>query len=258
MVLVRNEDLLVERSLRNAARFCDEWIFCDHGSTDRTAVLLAELAKTLPGVRNLRISHPRESHELLRAYAGRPCWIFGLDGDEIYDPSGLARLRSRLLAGDFRDWWMILGNVLHVARLSPDKRRAEGYLSPPCRSMTKLYNFEAIRSWDGDCVERLHGGSPLFHAGFSADKRLNMYESCSWDHSDFRCLHLCFQARSSADPPGAVRQNIMETLGTAGWRRRLASIFSGKRDWKKERYMRGPLVSIDASPFFAGDISAAS
>ena len=33
--------------------------------------------------------------------------------------------------------------------------------------MTKLYNFNAIESWDGYTPERLHGGNVRFRAGFA-------------------------------------------------------------------------------------------
>lgn len=251
IVLVRNEDLLLERALRNAARFCDEWILCDHRSTDRTSDILRRIAPDLPDARVHRISHPRESHELIRGLAGRNTWIFGLDGDEVYDPAGLARMRARLRTGEFGEWWMILGNVLHVARLDADRLSASGHLAPPCRSMTKLYNFAAIESWGGYCVERLHGGAPAFREGFEAGKRLPMNETVAWEHSDFRCLHLCFQPRSSGDLSAGARPNIMETFGPVRWLEWLAPWRRWKTAWKHERYRRGPEVTVDTRAFFA-------
>ncbi|MFM8457320.1 MAG: glycosyltransferase, partial [Chthoniobacterales bacterium] len=181
VVLVRNEDLTVGRAVRNAAAFCDEWIFCDHGSNDRTTEILRQLAIEVPSGQLHRIAHPRESHELIRGLAGQNRWVFGLDSDEIYDPAGLARLRGRLLSGEFARWWMILGNVLHVTRMNKEDNRVSGHLSPPCRSMTKLYNFAAIDAWDGYCVERLHGGKPVFRSGFDASLRLAIYDTTPWD-----------------------------------------------------------------------------
>ncbi len=255
IVLARNEDTYLERVVRNAASFCDEWIFCDHDSADRTAGILGKLAEELPSASLHPIRHPRESHELIRPLAGANAWVFGLDGDEIYDPAGLARMRARLLSGEFTRSWMILGNVLHVTGMSADGAFARGHLAPPCRSMTKLYNFAAIDAWRGYCAERLHGGNPAFRKGFSAGERRNLYEECGWDGADFRCLHLCFSRRSSLDREDASRRNIMETYGTSRWRawlepfKRLAS--RGRQDgWKEQRYRRGPEVSVDARPFF--------
>lgn len=254
IVLARNEDLFVGRAVRNAAAFCDEWILCDHGSTDRTGAVLEDLASELPSARLHRISHPRESHELLKRFCGTNTWVFGVDGDEIYDPAGLVRMRERLMRGEFHDSWMILGNALHVTALAEDNTTAAGHLSPPCRSMTKLYNFAAIESWDGNCPERLHGGEPVFREGYSAAARRNLHEETDWDGADFRCLHLCFLPRSSRDAPGAVRRNIMETYGSSrreAWMNAWKRFFSGKPDskWKNDRYRRGPEVRVDARPF---------
>lgn len=250
VVLVRNEDLTVGRAVRNAAAFCDEWIFCDHESTDGTTEILSQLATEVPSGQFHRIAHPRESHDLIRGLAGQNRWIFGLDGDEIYDPSRLLHLRARLLAGEFHDHWMILGNVLHVTKLDEEGLSATGHLAPPCRSMTKLYNFAAIDSWGGYCVERLHGGKPAFRGGYNANKRLAMHEANPWESSDFRCLHLCFQRRSSRDDIGAARANIMETLGPVRWFEWLAPWRCLRANWKNERYRRGPEVTVDAHPFF--------
>lgn len=255
IVLARNEDLFVGRAVRNAARFCDEWILCDHGSTDRTAAVLEGLASGLPRTRLHRISHPRESHELLKGFCGTNTWVFGVDGDEVYDPEGLARMRGRLVSGEFHDSWMILGNALHVTALADDHTTATGHLSPPCRSMTKLYNFSAIESWEGNCPERLHGGVPVFRGGYSAAARRNLHEEADWAGADFRCLHLCFLPRSSRDLPGAVRRNIMETYGSSrreSWMNAVKRIFQGRRNskWKNERYRRGPEVIVDARSFF--------
>lgn len=256
ILLVRNEDLLVERAVRNAARFCDEWILCDHRSTDQTASILERLAGDLPCARLHRITGPRESHELIKPFCGTNTWIFGVDGDEIYDPAGLERMRARMMLGEFVGSWMILGNVLHVTSLSSNGAEAKGHLTPPCRSMTKLYNFAAIESWDGYCPERLHGGHPVFREGFSGKERRNLYEETEWAAADFRCLHLCFSRRSSQDAAETARRNIMETYGSSRWHKWMAplrrAMGTARPDtWKEQRYRRGPEVSVDARPFFA-------
>lgn len=255
IVLARNEDLFVAQAVRNAAAFCDEWILCDHGSTDRTAAVFRELTSEFPNAHAHQISHPRESHDLLKPFCGTSTWVFGVDGDEIYDAEGLRRLRERILSGEFANDWMLLGNVLHVTALAEDRMTATGHLSPPCRSMTKLYNFAAIESWDGDCVERLHGGAPVFREGFSENLRRNLHEETDWDSSDFRCLHLCFLPRSSSHDRGDVRLNIMETYGAPRLQRWGNAIrtwcgFDVPASWKKQKYRRGPEVTVDARPFF--------
>lgn len=253
--LVRNEDVYIERVLRNIADFADEVIVTDNQSTDNTWPIVNELAGEYDKLRCMRIRDPGESQLVLQHYVGTPTWVFGVDGDEVYDPAGLARLRTRLLAGEFDPWWAVFGNVLNCSYLDVANGRAKGFLSPPSRSMTKLYNFNAIDQWRGPWVERLHGGSLVFRDGYSETLRCDLHKSVSWDEADYRCLHLCFLRRSTLDPEGCgVRPNIMELtdrrfyerwLGRKLWQR----LFH-RTQWKNEKYKRGAEVEIDVTPFF--------
>lgn len=256
ILLVKDEDLFVERVVRNALGFCDDFILVDNGSTDGTSGILQGLAGEFSGrVAYHRVSHPRVSHELIAPLAGSDCWVFAVDGDEIYDPSGLVRLRGRLEAGEFDRDWVVFGNVLNVRELDAGRRVARGHMAPPCRSMTKLYNFGAIKAWHGPCHERLHGGRVEFRDGFHEGLRRNLHEITPWDGADFRCLHLCFLRRSSLEPEQPKpRINIMDRYAR-GWRRHADACWRrlcGKEpiDWKEQRYGRGPLVEVDATAFF--------
>jgi hypothetical protein len=255
IALVRNEDLFVETAVRNAADFCDEIYVADHASSDATPAILHGLARELPGIHFCPIRHPAESQDLIRQLAGTRTWIFGVDGDEIYEPDRLARLRQEILSGTFDKHWMLFGNVLNVTRLEADRSRAGGHLAPPCRSVTKLYNFNAIEAWDGYTPERLHGGTVRFRPGYSREDRRMLHEEVPWDEALFRCLHLCFLRRSTRDGENTVRQNIMETFGPT----RLHTIwYSLSRlvglqkaaQWKRSRYMRGPIVTVPVKTFF--------
>ena len=256
LVLVRNEDVWVRQAVENVAAFCDRILLADHGSTDETPRLLRDLAARHTHVAYRTITSPRGSHDLIKKYAGTDTWIFGVDGDELYDPAGLARMRSQLLAGHHDDAWMILGNVLNCDLVDRAGKTAAGWLAPPCRSITKLYNFRHIRSWEGDTPERLHGGVIEFLPGRAASARFNLHEQEPWESSPLRCLHPCFTARSSLDAPTpAVRENIMDihTAGPLRQMRRWWKMLRGaplESDWKKSRYMRGPRVTVDATAFF--------
>jgi len=186
IVLVRNEDRFVRRSVTNILGFCDRILLVDNGSRDETPRILKELAAADPERISFHaVRHPRESHDLLKPYAGTPSWIFAVDGDEIYDPEGLTRFRPRLLAGEFDSHWMILGNVHHCDALEPGMGFAEGYTTPPGRSITKLYNFAAIRSWNGDTPEQLHGGEPEFLAGFDGQMKRSLQNEYPWEDSRY-------------------------------------------------------------------------
>ena len=154
---MRNEDVFVERAVRNAVDFCDRLIIADHYSTDGTFEIVSRLAAEFPEKIELqRITDTRESHFLINGYAGSRTWIFAVDGDEVYDPAGLERLRGEVLSGQYDEWWIVFGNVLNCTAVDPSAGVASGYLAPPCRSMTKLFNFNLIESWDG-AVTHVHG-----------------------------------------------------------------------------------------------------
>jgi len=251
-MLVQNEERFLDRALRNSIEFCDRMICVDNASRDRTPEILENLHDEFGSKIELhRADHPRLSHQLIRPFAGTDTWIFGVDGDEIYDPEGLRRLRDELEAGKFDRHWVVFGNVLNVTRL--EAGFAEGHLAPPCRSMTKLYNFRAIDDWTGDCVERLHGGTIQFRTGFSEQSRFAYHEQHDWESSNFRCLHLCFLTRSSLDTDDQPRRNIMDrhawSLGKIA--DQLKAHIQGKapKNWKHEKYARGPVVKKDLAAF---------
>ena len=260
ILLVRNEEGFVEAAVRNVLGFCDEFIAVDNGSTDETIPILEKLREqNLQKVRIHHASHPRESHDLISGLAGTNAWVFGVDGDEIYDPVGLVRFRKRLESGEFNHDWCIFGNVLNVRRLDLATGVAEGHLAPPCRSMTKLYNFAAIEAWHGPCLERLHGGRVVFKSGFHEQSRRNLHESVSWDEADLRCLHLCFIPRSSKESPVlSPRKNIMDihnrsiTKTILQFRDRLLG--RPVVDWKEQRYGRGDRVEKLTTPFFPREL----
>ena len=261
ILLVRNEDIYLGRIIANIIDFCDEIIVADNRSVDDTAAVVRSLQKIYPRIRYHSIDHPGESQDLIAGYAGTPAWIFAVDGDELYDPGGLAVLRRKLLQGEHDDRWMILGNVLHCLELDLTRQEARGYLSPPSRSMTKLYNFARIVSWDGPCPERLHGGTVRFQPGCSGDDRYHYHEKTTWDQSIFRCLHLCFLPRSSSERKGQgprFRENISEKNSRNWWKRILgfwAGTLGGSlaSQYKREKYMRGAVVAMPVDSFFPGD-----
>lgn len=254
IALVRNEDVFLERAILNTLDFCDRIIIADNCSKDGTWDIARRLAAEHEKIEARRVRRTGESHDMIRGYAGRRAWVLGVDGDEIYDPAGLSRLRDEILAGRHDRWCKIYGNALNAVDIDYDSMRASGYLAPPCRSMTKLYNFGAIESWNGRVIERLHGGEIMFREGWSESSRFNMYEEHDWEASPFRLLHACFLKRSSLDEnDGRPRENIMEKAarGRLGAVRRMLGMAPVDDEmYKKKKYMRGGLVTVDVSPFF--------
>ena len=258
ILLIKDEDVFVERIISNIVRFCDEIIIADNQSIDNTVSVVESLQKKFPKIQYYSVEHPSKSHDLISCYANNPVWVFAVDGDELYDPKGLSVLRRKILGGEFNNSWVLFGNVLNCIKFDLPGGEATGYLSPPCRSMTKLYNFSRIKAWSGDCPERLHGGRITFNEGAHALQRLDLNERISWDDSFFRCLHLCFLRRSSkekSDSKGLViRKNISDknSEGIIGKIFSVGAVLLGsqqKSAWKNEKYMRGELVTKDISSF---------
>jgi glycosyltransferase involved in cell wall biosynthesis len=256
-MLVHNEDLFIKQAIINIFEFCDRVIIADHLSTDQTEQRVRELSHNHGKIDYHRIQHARESHNFITEYAGRNNWIFAVDGDEIYDPAGLKTLRSRLEAGEYAHWWVIFGNVLNCVEIDWTKKTAQGYLSPPCRSMTKLYNFNLIESWTDVPIERLHGGKVLFREDYSEDLRLNLNSQASWEDSIFRCLHMCFLRRSSLEVQESSNNKYAKKTPAelADYENKnilmkfIYRSFVKKSRWKRDKYARGPLVMKDISSF---------
>ena len=264
ITLVRNEDLFVEQSIRNVSRFCDVIHVVDHVSDDRTWDIVRALAAELEHVDVRRSRNSAVAHRLLEPYAGTPTWVLGVDGDELYDPAGLVRLRSDLEDGAHADVFRIKAHVLNCDHLDRDAGQATGWLAPPSRPVTKLFNFGAVRLWSGS-PDPLQSGDVVFEPGFSWESRKDLADETSWESDPLRLLHVCFLRRSSRESgDGTARPNLDESRrydrGPIGTIKRalrpprrspqLDELRRRGRAWKHEWYARGDRVTVDAAPFF--------
>jgi hypothetical protein len=158
-----------------------------------------------------------------------------------------------MLAGEWRRWWVVFGNVLNCDALDESTRIAGGWMAPPCRSMTKLYNFAAVERLDPATKHRLHGRYDVFNPGWHpVESRYELYKEIAWAEAELRCLHTCWMPRSSRDAAPA-RRNVTESLGLRNrLRGAIARLFgrSPASDYKQEKYRRGEHVTVDASAFF--------
>jgi glycosyltransferase involved in cell wall biosynthesis len=209
--LVRDEDLVAPWAWNNVLDFCDRLIILDNGSADRTRAIAAELALRHSHVEVHDVPDAYDTHRFVEPLAGQPVWVMGVDGDEVYDRDGLARLKASLRAGRHDRWWSLVGHTLHVTRGDLAAGRAGGFVSPASRSITKLYNFRAIESWRQGRHERLHGKDMVFRPGWDRGMLYRFDQEMGWSESDFRCLHLCFMPRSSRETAGSrPRDNPVE------------------------------------------------
>ena len=256
ITLVRDEDLYVEQAVRNVSGFCDELILVDNRSRDETPHILERLAAELPHASLHPARHPSLSHDLIAPLAGEDVWVFGVDGDELYDPAGLAAFKPRLLASEFDDWWLLRGNAVHCVELDRERGAATGYAAPPSPSMTKLHNFKLIEAWDGPAPERLHTTDGLRFKPGREGRKHGLQEVYGWDDSPLRALHLCFLRRSSRERAPHARRNIPDMnaprrLPFRAWSRlREAVGLPEQSAFKLAHYREGPLVTVSAEPFF--------
>jgi glycosyl transferase family 2 len=263
-VLVRNEDVFVEQAIRNVVEFCDRIHVVDHVSEDGTWDIVHSLAREFDHVDARRSPNSADAHRLLEPYAGTQTWVIGVDGDELYDPCGLARFREELLAGGHADVFRLKAHVLNGDDLDLARGTASGWLAPPSRPVTKLFNFAAVESWTGS-PDPLQSGDVAFRPGYHWESRRDLARETTWENDPVRCLHLCFLRRSSRDAEAATRRNLDESRefdrSPVGTLRRLvrrpqpaAHIIELERqgkDWKREWYARGEHVTVDAEPFLA-------
>ena len=243
IVLVKNEDIFVTLAIRNALEFCDEIIVLDNFSDDGTWSALEALAdEHAKRIMLLRIRNAKQSHRLLEPYAGEDVFVFAVDGDELYDPAGLARMRRKILGGAYDRAWCLYGHVLHCSAIDLGARTATGFSTPAARSMTKLYNFGILESWREPHQQRLHGKNIRFKEGHSTRDSVRSFQRKDWDASPLRCLHMCFLPRSTRhyeEQALNARRNISE-LHT---RRDLGE------GWKATHYAVGEPVTRSLAPF---------
>jgi len=261
IMLVKNEDMFIEQSIRNVIDFCDHLIITDHQSTDRTFEICERLAIEFKKIDLRRIQHAVESAQVIMPYYNTNTWIFAVDGDEIYDPVGLQNMKKKLMNGAFAGTWCIFGNVLNAVKIDPVKKTATGHLAPPSRPITKLYNFSIIEDWQGLTTERLHGGNIIFKPGFHEGLRCYLYRELTWEEAYFRCLHVAYMQRSSKDTIRLfeTRLNLDELHQIDSVPGRLLRLYTSfrmrlrqmlGRDWKTRKYRRGELVTKDVKQFF--------
>ena len=261
-VLVRNEDQFVERAIRNVVDFCDRIHVVDHVSDDGTWEIVRSLAREFDHVDARRTRNSGDAHRLLASYAGTPTWVIGVDGDELYDANGLARLRAELLEGEHDDVFRLKAHVLNCDELDEAAQKASGWLAPPSRPITKLFNFGAVRSWP-ESPDPLQSGEVAFTPGYQWESRRDLADATTWETDPLRCLHVCFLRRSSRDAGAGTRKNLDESRefdrGVVGSLKRLvrpprpapriAELERQGKDWKREWYARGDRLTVDATPF---------
>lgn len=234
--LIKNEDLFIEYAIRNCIDFCDEILILDNKSVDNTFNIITNLKSEYSKITIISVNNSKDTNKYINKYRGTDTWVFGVDGDEIYDKSGLSIIRKLILDGKFNNYWTIKGPTIHVFNLDTEKNHATGYMAPPARCMGKLYNFNHLES-DFPRGERLHGNVKW-------NKDANLYRYSNFNEDNFRCLHLCFVNRSSVNTTIKYTKNNNELFITK------APNGLQHCDKKFVKYTRGDIIdTVDISKF---------
>ncbi len=261
VILVKNEERFIAWSLMSIVAFCDRILVLDNQSTDRTRTIVDAIAARHPHIEVTTVEDAYDTHRFVEGYAGSNTWVLGADGDEIYDTAGLARLRTRLLAGAYDDYWRLSGHCLHVLGADLDRGEAFGFAPPAAPALGKLFNFAAIESWRQGRHQRLHGKNVVFREPFDRNAVARLYQTEPWEGSDLRLLHLCFLPRSSLDDGRTTRPNPSEKLKAASLLRRARRAVVGlidpaydrKKNYKLSNYAKGEVVHRTISAFGVPD-----
>ncbi len=237
VMMVKNEDRWIAQALRAIRDFCDVIILIDTGSTDDT-IREAKKTHALDGI----CYEPdlSKTHRIVEPYVGTDTWVFGVDGDEIYDRAGLALVRPMIKGAHHDASFQVVGRYLHVTDLVVGGR-VRGYMGPPSHTPTKLYNFAWLKEWPSD------GRHSLFQSKSRViDQRARakdlLYFDEPWADCALRCLHMRFMRRSWSETDAEIGARLSGEdrlgFGSRGDR--------GGTDERNERrsYRKGEIVEV--------------
>lgn len=206
--LFKNEDIYCERVVSNILDFCDKILIIDNESTDKTLDIVSNKFGRNPKVTIIKCSDHTLTGRYTYEYFKTKSFLFAVDGDEIYDPVGLSKIREKIKNGDYDNCWKISGSSFHVEEWNEqdDTPNLSGFTCPPNKHVVKLYNFNVIESWTQG--ERLHGAGPSPYPNyieenikvkFANESGQTESQIVPWGFSNLKCLHMCFVPRSSKD-----------------------------------------------------------
>jgi len=190
MIVVRDDELYLQQACENVLDFCDEITILEDGSHDSTPDICRALEKAHDKVTFKQIKKVQDSHSHVAQYHGKDVWVFGVDGDELYDVEGLKIVREELYAGKYIENFILRGWFLHVFEKTGNIVR--GYPGPPSYIPTKLFNFKKIISWKNTKNVCFSGKRVL-----TDEVEYHFADKFGWEDSPLRCLHMRFIPRSS-------------------------------------------------------------
>jgi glycosyltransferase involved in cell wall biosynthesis len=243
--LIKNEDIYIERVLKNVVNFCDKIRVIDNGSEDNTVDIVKKTMKKFSNISLEHIKNVNKTHSLVEKYVGEDTWLFGVDGDEIYDSEALSSLRPKILNGEYQKYWMLKGYFYHLVELDLKNKNGVGYLAPPSKDPTKLFNVSLLKSWVNDKQQPLlhcqtHEFKNSKYSSLHKPKKRRMNLKYNWDNCPLRCIHTRMLKRSSKED--------YDTFINA--RLNLTNVMKNKKHNFRKKYRLGQRVKKDVSKFF--------
>ena len=260
--LVKNEEHFIAWVLLNAVEFCDKILVIENQSEDRTPIIVKQIASQYNHVELISVKDGNNTHKYVEKYAGTSTWIFRIDGDEVFDPLALQRMRKRLLSGEFDNYWLVAASTLHVLGIDFSESIAYGFSPPGAHELQNLYNFNAIESWEPGRRERLHGHSNIaFRTGYSLNSINSVWKQQNWKTSDFRAMHMCFMPRSpldgkfsDKDDRWGTRTSVADMRLSRRIKRSISKKYANKLDRKNLRYSKGQVSQLKFENFIRPEI----
>lgn len=262
--LIRNEEHFVAWSIMNAIEYCDRILVLDNRSTDRTRSIVEAISGLHSHVEIVDVDDAYDTHRHIEPFVGTRTWVSAIDGDEIYDPIGLSRLRRQIHKGELDSYWALYPHALHLMKANLTEARASGYATPDAKFGMRCFNLDAMVRWHPGRHERLHGlKSIILKPGYSRQDVFMASEHDSWDEASYRCLHLCFMPRSSLDQRTDTNVELsgrhnpsQEMKSGSPWRKlrnavmkRLDPGHAMKTNYKYKHYAKGPVREFDIAAF---------
>lgn len=237
--LIKNEEVFINQIIKNILNFCDTILVLNNNSIDNTVCEISNINSDK--IVLIDVENPNDTNKYLQKFVGTNTWVFGVDGDELYNPDKLKLLRKEILNGEWDDFSMLRHNGIHTFKIAEGK--AYGYASPPSRHVGKLYNFAHFRG-QLPRAERLHGmtfdnniNASKTHSDLTLDQKEKLNEY-------MYMLHLVFMKRTSVINFNKYINNDDNEL----WMSSSPATNSSK--YKIDNYTKGNSISIPINGYF--------